>query len=425
MKTFWPALALCCLATSALAGPMEELDEFATYATAGLKAYNAGDWASSESNFGEAYRHEPQRALALYYIAASAAHRGESAKALATLDRFADFGTGKALDIDNAFAGLKGGAEYARIAAKFARNTAPRCACRVSFEGSKEPFIAEGLAFDSVFDRFLVAGVNARKILSIRGGHVQDYASVPDGMSALGIHINDAHDILWAAASSLPQSKDATPAQQGRAALMAFNLTSGALVARYDAPPAPDGNRSLNDLAIAPDGTIYTSDAIEGSIFKLKPGADSLDRVGTPALLKSPQGMVVSGDGKTLLVADYSAGLVTVDIASGQLTQVAVPQNATTIAIDGLVQMPDGSFVATQNGVHPARLVRFRLSRNWEAVTTFDVVAQGPEIPEPTLLARDGNDVFVIGTSQWHSFDDSATPARPLPAWRILRVKLS
>ena len=155
--------------------------------------------------------------------------------------------------------------------------------------------------------RVFVASIAQRKIVAIHEGVVRDFAEVPDGMSPLGIRINAAHDLLWVAASTLPQSNHGS-GDLGNAALLAFDITSGALRARYPVPIyAP--KRSLSDLAFAPDGTAYVSDAIEGSIFRLRPGADALEVVGTPKRFSSPQGMVGSADGRFLLVADYSAGL--------------------------------------------------------------------------------------------------------------------
>ncbi len=211
----------------------------------------------------------------------------------------------------------------------------------------------------------------------------------------------------------------------GNAALLAFDITSGALRSRYNAPSYA-AHRSFSDLTFAPDGTAYVSDAVEGSIFRLPPGADALEQVAEAQRFKSPQGMVVSADGRTLLVADYVAGLQRLDIATGALDQVAVPASITTLGIDGLVQLPDGSFAATQNSLAPNRVVHFRLSKDWSRLVSFSVVARAsPDVSDMALLTPDGNDILAIGVSQWSSFDEnSPAPARPLKNWRITRVTI-
>ncbi len=422
MRVFGTSLLLCLCAGAALADPIYDTSEVKAYLHDGTAAYRAGDYAAAETAFASAAMYGPQQPDAFYNLAAAAARHGDKGHALAALDRFADFGLLVNLDKDASFESLHG-EDFARIRQKLARQTAPVCACKLAFQGSDAPFIAEGVAHDLRTERVFVSGVNTRKIIAIHNGAAHDFAIVPDGMSALGIRINAAHDLLWAAASTLPQS-DGGSGDMGNAALLAFDITSGALRARYNAPVyAP--KRSFSDLTFAPDGTAYVSDAIEGSIFRLKPGADSLEIVGGQAArFKSPQGMVVSADGKTLLVADYSAGLQRLDIATGNLDQVAVPPGISTLGMDGLVQLPDGSFAATQNVFAPHRVVHFRLSKNWARLENFTVIARASaDVSDVSLLTPDGNDLLVVGVSQWASFEgDDSTPSHPLKPWRITRV---
>jgi sugar lactone lactonase YvrE len=423
MRFFGAAFLLCFCVGTALADPVYDTSEVQAYLRDGTIAYRAGDYAAAETAFASAAMYGPQQPDAFYNLAAAAARRGDKGRALAALDRFANFGLFMNLDRDASFAALRGGEDFARIRQKLARQTAPVCSCRVMFQGSNAPFIAEGVAHDLRTERVFVSGVSARKIVAIHNGAAHDFAVVPDGMSALGIRINAAHDLLWAAASTLPQS-DGGSGDMGNAALLAFDITSGALRARYNAPTyAP--HRSFSDLTFAPDGTAYVSDAIEGSIFRLTPGADRLEIVGGQAArFKSPQGMVVSADGKTLLVADYSAGLQRLDIESGVVDPVAVPAGISTLGMDGLVLLPDGSFAATQNLFAPHRVVHFRLSRDWSRLESLSVIARATaDMSDISLLTPDGNNLLVVGTSQWASFEgDNGTSTRPLKNWRVVRV---
>ena len=423
MRFFGAAFLLCFCVGTALADPVYDTSEVQAYLRDGTIAYRAGDYAAAETAFASAAMYGPQQPDAFYNLAAAAARRGDKGRALAALDRFADFGLFMNLDRDASFAALRGGEDFARIRQKLARQTAPVCSCRVMFQGSNAPFIAEGVAHDLRTERVFVSGVSARKIVAIHNGAAHDFAVVPDGMSALGIRINAAHDLLWAAASTLPQSNGGS-GDMGNAALLAFDITSGALRARYNAPTyAP--HRSFSDLTFAPDGTAYVSDAIEGSIFRLTPGADRLEIVGGQAArFKSPQGMVVSADGKTLLVADYSAGLQRLDIESGVVDPVAVPAGISTLGMDGLVLLPDGSFAATQNLFAPHRVVHFRLSRDWSRLESLSVIARATaDMSDISLLTPDGNNLLVVGTSQWASFEgDNGTSTRPLKNWRVVRV---
>lgn len=419
----WIVAAVCLIASAALADPVYDVSEFRAYENDGSIAYHAGHYAEAEQGYASAVLYGPQQGGAFYNLAAAAARAGDRAKALAALDRFAAFGLAVNLDGDAAFASLRGSPDFARIREKLAANTAPICACKPVFQGTAEPFIAEGITQDIRTSRIFVASVAQRKIVAIHDGVAHDFARVPDGMSPLGIRINDAHDLIWAVASTLPQS-DGGDGDLGQAALLSFDITSGALRAKYPAPVyAP--RRSFSDLTFAQDGTIYVSDAVEGSIFRLKPGDDALETVGPIRRFSSPQGMVVSADGKTLLVADYTAGLQIMDIASGNVAAVAVPAGITTLGMDGLVQLPDGGFAATQNGFAPNRVVHFRLSKDWSRLVSFTVTARGGAVGDVSLVSVDGNNVLAVGESQWSSFgENDSSPTKPLRPWRVLRVTM-
>jgi sugar lactone lactonase YvrE len=423
MKRLVAGVFAVCAAGAALADPVYDVTEYRNFKRDGAEAYRAGDFAAAERAFASAVLYGPQQAGAFYNLAAAAARRGDTAQALSVLDHFAGFGVFVNLDSDSDFASLRGSAAFARIRDKLARNTAPLCRCKVVYEGTDAPFIAEGVAQDLHTDRIFVASVNQRKIVAIHNGAMHDFAVVPDGMSALGIRINAAHDLLWAAAATLPQGAG-NSGDLGKSALLAFDITSGALRYRFDVPIRAD-RRAFGDMIFAQDGTAYVSDAVDGSIFRLKPGADALESVAGSGRFSSPQGMVVSEDGRTLLVADYTAGLQRFDIESGDLANIPVPAGITTLGIDGLVQLRDGSFAATQNGIGPNRVVRFRLSQDWSRLVSFAVIARATaDVADISLLTQDGNDVLVSGVSQWGSFDEAASPARPLKPWRIVRVTM-
>jgi len=420
---FFLVVGLCLIASASLADPVYDTQEFSAYENDGTAAMQAKDYARAQEAFASAVLYNPQQAGGFYNLAAAAARHGDNAKALAALERFADFGFYVDLGSAPDFANLRGNAQFQAIRRKIEAGATPVCTCTRVYEGAADSFIAEGIANDLRTGRLFVASVTRRKIVAIQNGKMHDFAIVPDGMSPLGIRINAAHDLLWVAASTLPQSSGGD-GDMGAAALLAFDITSGALRERYNAPVYA-AKRSFSDMTFAQDGTAYVSDAIEGSIFRLKPGDDALEVVGSRARFSSPQGMVVSADGRRLLVADYTAGLQVLDIASGELANVAVPPGVTTLGMDGLVQMPNGSFAATQNGIRPNRVVNFRLSRDWMRLESFRAVARAtPDVSDVSLLTPDGNDVLVVGVSQWNSFGDDPAPTRPLKPWRITRVTL-
>jgi len=92
-----------------------------------------------------------------------------------------------------------------------------------------------------------------------------------------------------------------------------------------------EGAQFLNDLAIAPDGTIYTSDSFGNRIYAIKDGKSSVFFEGDTIPL--PNGVLVDG-GRLIVAADgrparggagggVPATLVAIDFATKQLTPVA------------------------------------------------------------------------------------------------------
>jgi hypothetical protein len=415
VATGWLATA------AAFAGPKDELTQYRAAAKSGVMAYNKADYAAAQTAFAQALVHGPQRPALVYYLADIAARRGEPDKALAFFDRYATMGIVEGSDAD--FTALKAMPAYRAAQARVARNAAALCPCRTFFSGTTGPFIAEGIARDAKSERIFVGGVAARRILAIANGRARDFVKAfPESYSPFGMAVDGARKLLWVTAAVVPQSTGAAQAQQGKSALIAFDLSSGALRGLY---PAPDGAKhALGDIALGRDGTIYVSDSIEGSVFRLRLPAHALERVGPAGLFASAQGMVIGADGRQALVADYAMGLLRLDLDSGTLETIAIPADVTTIGIDGLSRLADGSFIATQNGFKVARIVHIRLTPDWSALTSLTVLAaNASDVADPSLVIADGDGADVIGVSQWASFDDDKpAPVRALSAWKIVRL---
>lgn len=118
--------------------------------------------------------------------------------------------------------------------------------------------------------------------------------------NVLGVLADDKANTLWVCANA-PFGPGA-PA--GRTpALRAFDLKTGAVKGAY---PFPDGGLA-NDIAVAADGTAYVSDTMGGRVFRLKPGAASLDVWVSDPQLRGVDGLSFLADG-ALYVNNYFSG---------------------------------------------------------------------------------------------------------------------
>jgi len=289
------------------------------------------------------------------------------------------------------------------------------CPCTTFFTGDAKPFIAEGMARDPASESFFVAGVAARRIVEIQGGRARDFAHLPDNYSPFGIAV--AKQKLWVTAGVVAQGEG----HDGPSALIVFDL-QGKVIGTY---PVPDeGRHVLGDLTVAPDGTVYISDGLDGSLYSLAPGAHALTRLGARKLFKSPQGMALSADGKSLLVVDYALGLTRLDLATAAFTPLKIPEGNVK-GIDGLARLPDGSFLASQNGTKEPHILRLTLSPDWSELRSADVIAaDDPAVTDPSLVLADASGAYVVGVSQWGSFGQGQAPTKPLQPWRIVKLDL-
>ncbi len=138
--------------------------------------------------------------------------------------------------------------------------------------------------------------------------------------NVLGVLADENAGTLWVCANT-PISRDAAPA--GRAALLAYDLETGAARGTY---PFPNGGL-CNDIAVAADGTAYASDTFGGRVLRLRRGATALEVWAADPQLGMIDGLALLADG-ALCVNTYGTGkLLRIPVgpegAAGPVVQLA------------------------------------------------------------------------------------------------------
>jgi sugar lactone lactonase YvrE len=213
-------------------------------------------------------------------------------------------------------------------------------------------------------------------------------------------------------------------ADSAKAALLRIDLRTGAIVQRFDLPPAP-GGRVLGDLAVGPDGSVWMTDSQQPVLYRLRSGAATLDEIRGP-LFHSLQGVAPTPDGRSLYIADYSLGILRMDLATGSVVALANPDRGTTVGCDGII-WHHGALIAVQNGVVPARVIRIVPDTDRDRVTRIDVLDRNVTVAdEPTIGTLLGDEFVYVANSQWEKFteDGARDPARPLTPPIALRLRL-
>ena len=352
----------------------------------------------------------------------------DTATVLDALTRYADLGLGRDLTVDTALASLVQHPPFAAVAARHAAQFAPLLRGRATAVLPDSTFFPEGMDVDPRSGLTYVASIRHRTIaeLTPRGDYVREL--LPRGGAGLGaflaVRVDARRGVLWATMAGIPQTAGYTPADSGTHALLRLSLSTGEIEKRWDLQPSDNGH-TLGDVAIGPLGDVFASDSRDPVLYRLPADSTELQPIRHP-LFRSLQGIAPVPDGRTVIVADYSHGLLKVDALTGEVTRIADGPGMTSLGCDGL-SWHDGAVVAVQNGVFPPRIVRFELDSAWTKITRAVVLDQNlPVADEPTIGTIVGDDFIYVANSQWEKYgaDGALLPRAVLKRPVLLRVPL-
>jgi sugar lactone lactonase YvrE len=393
---------------------------------AAVEAYEAGDRAAYLEHAREAQALRPEHGGVTWALASALALTGDTAGAFRTLRHFAALGYFGDLAADSDFAGLRGAAAYDELNRRLDRNRAPVVVSRVAFEVPDSDLLTEGIAYDSANGVFFVGSVRKGKILRVTGdGRTSVFATVEGGRWApLGLRVDGRRRTLWVAAAALPQVAAYQAADSGRSAILQYDLRSGRLTGRYE--PRDADAHAIGDLIVNRAGDVFATDSRAPVVYRIAAGTDSLERFIRSPLLLSAQGLALTPDERSLYVADYSRGILRVNLADRGVTLLQTADSVLALGIDGLYHHR-GHLIGIQNGVKPHRVVRLTLAPDGDRILKTRVLERThPRYDEPTLGVLVGEDLFYIANSQWERFGqdgltaDSTALQRPV----VLRLPL-
>lgn len=134
-------------------------------------------------------------------------------------------------------------------------------------------------------------------------------ASTAGLTNVLGVLAHDASNTLWACQNSTG-GRGGAPVV-GQTALRSFDLATGAPTGTYN---FPSNGGVCNDVAVAPDGTVYTTESFADRIHRLRPGATALEVWATDAQIGTVDGIAVLADGAIYVNGFSSGGLFRIPV---------------------------------------------------------------------------------------------------------------
>lgn len=125
--------------------------------------------------------------------------------------------------------------------------------------------------------------------------------------NVLDLLADEKSNTLWVC-DNAPFGRETPPA--GLPALRSFDLKTGEAKGTFAAP----GGGVCNDVAIASDGSAFTSDTFGGRVLRLKPGTKELEAWATGPELRGVDGLSFLADGALYVNIIFSGKLLRIPV---------------------------------------------------------------------------------------------------------------
>jgi hypothetical protein len=270
--------------------------------------------------------------------------------------------------------------------------------------------LVEGVATDG--RTIFVSSVLDRQVLTCRKA-CRTLATLPPGLHPFALAWDRHVKRLWVAADCPPDVPGIKACDRG--ALIGFD-TRGHVRTRIT-PEA--GTFHPGDVSTS-GGRVFVSDSQNGMVFRLLPNGKAIMAVNLPGGGKSAQGTALTPDGQSLIVADYSLGIGSIDIKTAATTWLPHQEGRPLRGIDGLVRCGDHYLGIYNGGAIPARIWSFRLRPGG---IDRSELAEGMTLTDPTQIAYDGRRLLLVSDSGWERVAKGETSRRA--GAQILSIPLS
>jgi streptogramin lyase len=273
----------------------------------------------------------------------------------------------------------------------------------VAFRLRDPKLIPEGIAYSPAGDRFFIGSIAQRKIIMTDAkGNAQDFSKPSDKLdTVLGLAVDAERGHLYAVSTNgfLDEAK-----KERRNAVVRYHLKDSVYLDRFDAPDA----MQLNDIAIAPDGTLYVTDSASATLFRKKPDEKTLTRFGAAGALRGGNGIALGKDG--MLYVASSTGILRIDTGTAEPARLPQPDTAMTGGIDGLY-WHDGDLFGVQNVTNPGRVIRIALAEKGTKIAGVTVLQSHhhPDFVEPTTGTIANGALHVLGNTYVRLYQPDGT----------------
>ena len=406
------------VSTPALAAPA---DDYADARAELVAAYQAGDYDAMRVAADRALAARPEYPGALFNKAFAEMLDGANDAAMETLGRLVEKRIDYGVEDIEAFTPLKEHPVWSSYLANVEAINVPVGDAEVFAEFDVADFIPEGIAV-AEGGGVVLGSIRHGKLL-IESRDPEDLLIGPFGhWSVFGMRF-DGREGLWFASSRVPQYNGISDRSAFRAGLYRLDLET-LEVSDSARLPVNGNDQVLGDLVIADEETIYTTDSIDGPLYRYSMSSKQFSTLVPKGVFGSPQGLVTDASGEFLYVADYIGGLHRVRLDDGAVARLSVPRTISDFGIDGLYRHGN-RLIAIQNGIRPHRVVALQLSADGLAIESAETLAMNlPQFDEPTLGTVVGDEFYFVANSHWNRFDENNDLPEGLSGPIVLKIRL-
>jgi hypothetical protein len=346
--------------------------------------------------------------LSVLELARAYVKAGDPRAALNELDTYVAMGQSfDRLESLPEFMSLRGqagfGAAFDKIRVGMAKNRQPVARSSIAFRLADAQLLPEDIAYDARSKRFFMTSVLQSKIVWTAGdGNAVDFAQAPDGWPMLALKIDAQRRLLWATEVALDGFDAVEKSDQGRSAILCYDLDTGKLLRRVEGP-RPSG---LGDIALTEGGEVIASDGNHGGVYRLGAADDQLQRLDKGDFI-SPQTVAIAPDGVHALVPDYVRGIGVLDLKSGQVRWLKSKGMFALNGIDGLY-LARGRLIAVQNGTSPERVTTFSINQPLSEIGAESLIERSTAtLGGPTHGVMVGSIFYYIANAGWDMLGDN------------------
>jgi hypothetical protein len=301
------------------------------------------------------------------------------------------------------FAPLRERKEFEAVRASMAASRQPVALSSVAFHIPDPGLLPEGIDFDPRSRRFFISSVLQHRIVTSAGdGLLIEFARAPDDWPIMAIRIDDKRKVLWATQVAIEGFDAIAKSDQGRSVVLCYDLDSGKLLRRIEGPRPS----ALGDMELTTRGDVIVSDGSHGGLYRLRSGADRLERLDRGDFI-SPQTVAMASDATHVYVPDYMRGLGVFDLHTKQVQWLPMDGRFALHGIDGLHRTGE-RLIAIQNGASPERVVMFSMSAAATKIVAEQVIERATAtLGDPTHGVIVDDMFYYIANSGWDALGDN------------------